>query len=114
MKYYLLILEDKYKNSCCGSNLSELSTSILNSVTNGFVQLTPFSFIFKSLQNKQYWQDLIMSKIDKNKNEFFISTIDINNVAGYIATRVWDWINADRKEIEKSLCTNTFEIESCK
>ncbi len=113
MKYYLLILEDKYKNSCCGSNISELAASILTSVTNGFVQLTPFSFIFKSLQNKQYWQDLIMSKIDKNKNEFFISTIDINNVAGYIRTDVWTWINEDRKEIEKSLCKNNFEVESC-
>lgn len=113
MKYYILILEDKYKNSCCGSNLSELSASILTSATNGFVQLTPFSFIFKSLQNKQYWQDLIMSKIDKNKNEFFISTIDINNVAGYIKTDVWNWINSDKAEIEKSLCKNTFEVESC-
>ena len=55
-----------------------------------------------------------MSKIDKNKNEFFITTIDINNVAGYIRTGVWDWINADRKEIEKTLCKNHFEIESCK
>lgn len=113
MKYYLLILEDKYKNSCCGSNISELAASILTSVTNGFVQLTPFSFIFKSLQNKQYWQDLIMSKIDKNKNEFFISTIDINNTAGYIRTEVWNWIKADKEEIEKSLCKNTFEVESC-
>lgn len=97
----------------CGANLSQLSKSILDFVTNGFIQLTPFSFIFKSLQNKQYWQDLIMSKIDKNKNEFFISTIDINNVAGYIRTEVWNWISEDRKEIEKSLCKNTFEIESC-
>lgn len=113
MKYYILIVEDKYKNSCCGSNLSELSSLILNSVTNGFVQLTPFSFIFKSLQNKKYWQDLIMSKIDKNKNEFFISTIDINNTAGYIRTDVWTWINSDKAEIEKSLCKNTFEVESC-
>ena len=77
MKYYLLILEDKYKNSCCGSNISELSASILTSVTNGFVQLTPFSFIFKSTQNIKYWEDLIMLKINKNQNEFFIQKIDI-------------------------------------
>lgn len=54
-----------------------------------------------------------MSKIDKNKNEFFISTIDINNVVGYIRTEVWNRISEDRKEIEKSLCKNNFEIESC-
>lgn len=55
-----------------------------------------------------------MSKIDKNKNELFISTIDINNVAGYIRTDVWNWIKEDKAEFEKTLCKNNFEIESCK
>lgn len=113
MKYYLLILEDKYKNSCCGSNLSKLAASILTSVTNGYVQLTPYAFIFKSTQNIKYWEDLIMLKINKNQNQFFIQKIDIYENSGYIRTEVWNWISEDRKEIEKSLCKNNFEIESC-
>lgn len=112
MKYYLLILEDSYKNMC-GANLSQLSKSILDCVTNGFVQLTPYTFIFKSTQNIKYWEDLIMLKINKNQNEFFIQKIDIYENSGYISKRVWNWIRADKMEIEKNLCKNNFEIESC-
>lgn len=98
---------------CCGSNLPELSTNILSCITNGFIQIIPYTYIFKSTQNTKYWQDLIISKIDKVRNVFYINEIDLINNGGWMDKRVWDWIKADKAEIEKSLCKNNFEIESC-
>ncbi len=113
MKYYLLILDDQDKTYCCGSNLPELSTNILSCITNGFVQIVPYVYIFKSKQNITYWQDLILPKIDKKRNSFYITKIDFTNYGGWMDKRIWNWIKADKAEIEKTLCKNTFEIESC-
>lgn len=114
MKYYLLILEDQNKNYCCGSNLPEIAKLILDCVVNGFVTLINNSYIFKSYQNLTYWEDLILSKIDKSRNQFYIHEITLNHYSGWCPTRIWDWFKEDKAEAQKSLCTNTFEIESCK
>ncbi len=116
MKHYLLILEDNNKNYCCypnNSNLPELAKSILDCVTNGFVQLIANSYFIKSTQNIKYWEDLILSKIDKSRNTFYITEINSDNRSGWCPVRIWDWFREESKEIEKSLCKNNFEIESC-
>lgn len=113
MKYYILILDDQNKNYCGGSNLPELSTNILNCITNGFVQIIPYVYIFKSMQNVKYWQELILPKIDQKRNSFYINEIDLTNNGGWLGKNIWDWIRTDKAEIEKTLCKNTFEVESC-
>lgn len=113
MKYYILILDDQNKNYCCGSNLPEISTDILSCITNGYVQIIPYIYIFKSTQNVKYWHDLILSKIDKIRNVFYINEINIHSNSGWLGNNIWDWIKADKAEIEKSLCKNNFEIENC-
>lgn len=113
MKYYLLILEDENKKHCCGSNLPELSASILNSITNGYVKLFTNIYIFKSNQNIKYWNDLIISKIDKVRNQFYICETSINDNNGWLPKSKWEWMKLDKEETNKSLCMNTFEITSC-
>ena len=112
MKYYLLIIHDPYKN-VCNSIYDSILNNILKSATNGWCRLLNDSFIIKSTQQIKYWQDLIYSMIEKDRQSYFLTEILLNNKAGYIGESIWKWINAELKETEKTLCKNTFEVESC-